>query len=68
VSVVSGDISNGKKSAPLKITVVEGKANHVSVVSTEAGYANTITCQEITQNSADPILAKSKETKDCLSK
>ncbi len=44
VSVVSGGISNGKKSPPLKITVVEGKANFVSVVSTQAGYANKITC------------------------
>lgn len=68
VSVVSGGISNGKKSTPLKITVAEGKANYVSVVSTQAGFANKITCQEITQNSADPILAKSKEKEDCLSK
>lgn len=68
VSVVSGGISNGKKSTPLKITVVEGKPNYVSVVSTEAGYVNKITCQEITQNSADPVLAKAKQKKDCLSK
>ncbi|SDF50553.1 Protein of unknown function [Mucilaginibacter pineti] len=68
VSVVSGGLSNGKKSPPLKITVVEGKINYVSVVSTQAGYANKITCQEITQNSADPVLAKSKQKKDCLSK
>nr|WP_067055839.1 DUF2846 domain-containing protein [Mucilaginibacter sp. L294] len=68
VSVVSGGISNGKKSTPLKITVVEGKVNYISVVSTQSGYANKITCQEITQNSADPILAKSKQKNDCLSK
>jgi hypothetical protein len=67
VSVVSGGISNGKKSTPLKITVVEGKANYVSVVSTQSGYVNKITCQEITQNSADPILAKTTR-KDCLTK
>jgi hypothetical protein len=66
VSVVSGGISNGKKSDPLKITVVEGKANYVSVVSTQSGYANKITCQEITQNSADPLLAKATQNKDCL--
>jgi len=66
VSVVSGGLSNGKKSAPLTIAVVEGKVNYVSVVSTEAGYSNKITCQEITQNSADPILAKVKQKKDCL--
>jgi hypothetical protein len=68
VSIVSGGISNGKKSAPLKITVVEGKVNYVSVVSTQSGYVNKITCQEITQNSADPILAKVTQKKDCLSK
>jgi hypothetical protein len=67
VSVVSGGISNGKKSTPLKIMVTEGKVNYVSVVSTEAGYANKITCQEITQSSADPILAKATQKKDCLS-
>ncbi|QEM12236.1 DUF2846 domain-containing protein [Mucilaginibacter rubeus] len=65
VSVVSGGLSNGKKSAPLTITVEEGKVNYVSVVSTEAGYVNKITCQEITQNSADPLLAKVKQKKDC---
>lgn len=68
VSVVSGGISNGKKSTPLNVTVVAGKANYVSVVSTRAGYVNKITCQEITQNSAEPLLAKAKEKKDCLSK
>jgi hypothetical protein len=66
VSVVSGGISNGKKSTPLKFTVIEGKANYVSVVSTQSGYVNKITCQEITQNSAEPLLAKSKEKTDCL--
>ncbi|MET4139603.1 hypothetical protein [Pedobacter sp. UYP1] len=66
VSVVSGGISNGKKSAPLKITVAEGKVNYISVVSTQSGYANKITCQEITQNSADPLLAKATQNKSCL--
>jgi hypothetical protein len=65
ISVSSGGISTGKKSTPLKFTVAEGKANYISVVSTEAGYANKITCQEITQSSADPLLAKGKQVKDC---
>jgi hypothetical protein len=68
VSVVSGGISNGKKSTPLKFTVIEGKVNYISVVSTQSGYVNKITCQEITQNSAEPLLAKSTEKKDCLEK
>lgn len=67
VSVVSGGISNGKKSAPLTITVAEGKINYVSVVSTQAGYVNKITCQEITKNSAGPLLEKAKENKNCAS-
>jgi hypothetical protein len=68
VSVVSGGLSNGKKSTPLKITVAEGKVNYVSVVSTEAGYVNKINVQEITQNSAEPILAKTKQKTDCQTK
>lgn len=68
VSVSSGGISTGKKSAPLKITVTEGKVNYVSVVSTQAGYSNKITCQEITENSANPLLAKATQKKDCQPK
>lgn len=66
VSVVSGGISNGKHSVPLKITVVEGKVNYISIVSTQSGYVNKITCQEITQNSAEPLLTKATQNKDCL--
>ncbi|WP_316744961.1 hypothetical protein [Pedobacter antarcticus] len=66
VRVSSGGISNGKKSMPLKITVAEGKVNYISIVSTESGYVNKLTCQEITQNSAAPLLAKATENKDCL--
>lgn len=68
VSVVSGGISNGKKSTPLKIVVEEGKINYVSVVSTQSGYVNKITCQEITKNSSDPILAKSAQKMNCSPK
>lgn len=67
VSVVSGGLSNGKKSTPLKITVAEDKINYISIVSTESGYANKITCQEITKNSAAPLLAKAAQNKNCLS-
>jgi hypothetical protein len=66
VSVVSGGIANKKKSAPLKINVVEGKANYVSVVSTQYGYINKITCAEMTQNTAEPMLTKATQKKDCL--
>lgn len=68
VNVTSGGLKTSKNTAPLKITVVEGKTNYVSVVSTEAGYVNKITCQEITRNSAEPLLAKAKEKSNCLAK
>jgi len=57
-----------KKTPAVKITVVEGKTNFISVVSTEAGYMNKIACQEITENSAQPLLAKAKEKTNCLAK
>jgi len=66
ITIKGGGLSNGKQSAPLKFTVVEGKTNYVSVVSTEAGYVNKINCQEITQNSAEPLLAKAKQKMNCL--
>ncbi|WP_316837319.1 DUF2846 domain-containing protein [Pedobacter nutrimenti] len=66
ISVSSGGISNGKKSTPLKFTVEQGEVNYISIVSTQAGYVNKITCQEITKNSADPLLAKATENKNCL--
>lgn len=68
VNITTGGIPTAKKSAPLKITVVEGKTNYVNVVSRESGYANRINCQEITQNSAEPLLAKAKEKTNCLAK
>ncbi len=68
VSITTGGLRTAKKTAPLKITVVEGKTNYVNVVSTEAGYVNKINCQEITQNSAEPLLAKAKEKTNCLAK
>ncbi|GGE49560.1 uncharacterized protein DUF2846 [Pedobacter psychrotolerans] len=66
VTVVSGGLSNGKKSAPLTFMVAENKTNYITVASTQNGYANKITCQEITENSATPILAKAKEHTNCL--
>ncbi|UKT64695.1 DUF2846 domain-containing protein [Pedobacter mucosus] len=66
ISVISGGLTNGKKSAPLKITVAADKSNYVNIVGTQSGYANSITCQEITKNSADPLLAKAKQKVDCL--
>jgi len=67
ISVVSGGLSNGKKSTPIVITVVEGKPNFVEVVSTKKEeYSNQITAVEILKNSADPILSKAKQITNCL--
>ncbi|MCX2483328.1 hypothetical protein [Pedobacter sp. MR2016-24] len=68
VSITTGGLPTAKKTAPLKITVIEGKTNYVNVVSTEAGYVNKINCQEITRNSAEPLLAKAKVKTNCLAK
>lgn len=68
VSISSGGLSTGKKTEPLKITVVEGKANYINVVGTQSGYVNKLSCQEITQSSAEPLLAKAKQKTDCLDK
>ena len=68
VSITTGGLPTAKKTAPLKITVIEGKTNYVNVVSTEAGYVNKINCQEITRNSAEPLLAKAKAKTNCLAK
>jgi hypothetical protein len=68
IAISGGGLSNGRKSTPLKITVQEGKTNYISVVGTQSGYVNKINCQEITQNSAEPLLAKAKQKTDCLAK
>ena len=68
VNVTSGGLKTAKNTPPVKITVVEGKTNYVSVVSTEAGYMNKIACQEVTENSAQPLLAKAREKTNCLAK
>ena len=68
ITISSGGLSSGKKSTPLKINVEDGKTNYINIVGTQSGYANKINCQEITQNSAEPLLAKAKQKTDCLSK
>jgi hypothetical protein len=66
INVTSGGLKTARKTPPLKITVVGGKTNYVSVVSTEAGYMNKIACQEVTENSAQPLLAKAREKTNCM--
>jgi len=68
VNVTTGGLPTAKKTPAVKITVVEGKTNYVSVVSTEVQYVTKIACQEITENSAQPLLAKAKEKTNCLAK
>ncbi|RZJ52057.1 MAG: DUF2846 domain-containing protein [Flavobacterium sp.] len=67
ISVLSGGLSNGKKSAPTLVTVLAGKPNFVEVVSTQKGeYTNKITATEITENSAKPILSTLTQKTNCL--
>jgi hypothetical protein len=68
ISITSGGLPTAKKTPPLKITVVEGKTNYVSVVSTEVQYVNKIACQEITENSAQQFLSNATEKTNCLAK
>lgn len=68
VTVQPTGISNGKKSDPITANVEEGKANYVNLVLKTAGYASWLSCEEVTQSSADNTLKKIKQTSDCLPK
>ncbi|NCD71155.1 hypothetical protein [Mucilaginibacter agri] len=65
VTVQPTGISNGKKSDPITVEVAEGKANYVNVVQRVSGYASYLSCEEVTQSSADNTLKKIKQTTDC---
>ncbi|RFM26907.1 hypothetical protein [Deminuibacter soli] len=63
VSAQNMGISLDKKSAPFKVLVAEGKITYINLV-----WANEVSCQEITANSAEQSLKKIKQTTDCGSK
>ena len=60
VSADGTGLSMQKRSEPFTITVEEGKISYVDVV-----WANTVSCQEITENSAKVKLKKLKWNKQC---
>ncbi|GGH65238.1 hypothetical protein HNQ91_002121 [Filimonas zeae] len=60
VSAKGSGLSNGKKSAPFTIQVEEGKTTYVDVV-----WANDVSVQEITKNSADVKLKQTKQNTKC---
>lgn len=62
VAVSSGGLSSGAKSAPLKINVEEGKTTYVDLV-----WANSVSCQELTQNSGQAKIKPLKENLKCSS-
>jgi hypothetical protein len=60
VAASNTGLSSPKKSAPFTITVEEGKITYVDVI-----WANKVSCQEITKNSADVKLEKAKQNTKC---
>lgn len=53
-------LSTQKRSTPLKITVEEGKITYIDVI-----WANKVSCEEITKNSADVKMEKLKQNTKC---
>lgn len=60
VAASNTGLSSQKKSAPFKINVEAGKTTYVNIV-----WANEVSCEEITKNSADVKLKKSKQNTKC---
>lgn len=60
VSASSGGLGSHKKSTPFTINVEEGKTVYVDVI-----WANTVSCEEITKNSAELKLKKLKQNTKC---
>ncbi|KAI9463064.1 hypothetical protein F5148DRAFT_1313503 [Russula earlei] len=60
VRAQNSGLSSPKKSAPFKVTVEAGKITYVDVV-----WANDVSCQEITKNSAEAKLKTLKQNTKC---
>jgi len=61
ISVVAGGLPDNRSKVPVKFTVVAGKTNYFMINS-----GNELSCLEITQSAAEPMMAKSVPVKDCL--
>jgi hypothetical protein len=62
VRAANTGLSSHKKSAPFEVEVKEGQTTYVDVV-----WANTVSCQEITANSAQSKLKGIKQATNCSS-
>ena len=60
ISASNTGLSSHKKSAPFKVTVEEGKITYVDVI-----WADNVSCEEITKNSAETKLKKLKQNTRC---
>ncbi|MFC1226202.1 DUF2846 domain-containing protein [Pedobacter sp. BG31] len=61
ISVQPGGIPDRRLKLPVKFTVAEGKVNYFMINS-----GNEITCLEVPQSTAEPMIAKSIQVTDCL--
>lgn len=60
VAAQNTGLSVDKKSTPFKVNVTAGKITYINVI-----WANKVSCQEITENSATEALKKIQQTSNC---
>ncbi|WP_175632406.1 hypothetical protein [Pedobacter ghigonis] len=60
IYVTAGGLPDERKPVPIKFTVTEGKANYFLI-----NNGNELIASEVTQSSAEPLIAKSTQVKDC---
>jgi len=63
ISVRPGGIPDNRSIVPVKFTVAESKVSYFIINS-----GNELSCLEIPQSSAEPMIAKSMQVTDCLDK
>ncbi|MCX2473781.1 DUF2846 domain-containing protein [Pedobacter sp. MC2016-05] len=61
ITVTSGGLPDSRNKVPVKFIVVDGKTNYFMINS-----GNELTCMEIMQSTAEPMIARSVEVRDCL--
>ncbi|MCX2477020.1 DUF2846 domain-containing protein [Pedobacter sp. MC2016-05] len=61
ISVVAGGLPDNRNKIPVKFTVISGKSNYFMINS-----GNELSCMEITQSAAEPMIARSVQVTDCL--
>ncbi len=66
VSVQFGGEKSKRKAERVKIAMEAGKTYYVQMVFQSGAFVNNLYCQEVTENSAKPIMADLKEDANCL--